>query len=225
MRGGTLSLECKDISFEIKAEPDANGTFEGYASVFDVVDNGLDIVAPGAFRRSLGESGRKVKMLWQHDPEQVIGVWDEIREDDRGLFVKGRLLKDVQKGREAMELLRAGAIDSMSIGYRTKEAERQGAGARRLIELDLFEVSLVTFPMLDAATVTDFKSINWTNKRDIERGLRDVFGLSQSEAKAFIADGFNGLQAKRDVDTVEAGAADYSPLMKQLQNLQEAFNV
>ena len=93
-------------------------------------------------------------MLWQHDPSQVIGVWDEIKDDARGLFVKGRLLKDVQKGREAMTLLREGAIDSMSIGYRTIAASDEAGGrVRKLDEVDLFEVSLVTFPMLPEARV------------------------------------------------------------------------
>ena len=115
------ALQTKTAAFEIKREPDEDGEFEGYASVFDVVDQGMDVVARGAFRKSL-ESGRKVKMLWQHDSAKIIGVWDEMREDERGLYVKGRLLKDVMLGREAMALMRAGAIDSMSIGYRTIEA-------------------------------------------------------------------------------------------------------
>jgi hypothetical protein len=92
-------------------------------------------------------------MLWQHDPGQPIGVWDEVREDRKGLFVRGRLLRDVARGREAAALLEAGAIDGLSIGYRTKRAERDGAGGRRLHEIELWEVSLVTFPMLAEARV------------------------------------------------------------------------
>lgn len=210
------------IPFELKREPDADGAFEGYASVFENVDNGLDVVSRGAFAKSLGS--RKVKMLWQHDPEKVIGVWDEIKEDERGLYVKGRILKDVQKGAEAMALLRAGALDSMSIGYRTVQATKEGAGnVRRLLEVDLFEISLVTFPMNELATVTDVKSIDWTNKRDVEAGLRDVFGLTQSEAKAFMADGFAGLAAKRDVAADTAKTEGLSDLMTQIRQLQETI--
>ncbi len=125
---------------------------EGYASLFGSVDQGGDAVQSGAFNASLG-AGRKVRMLWQHDPTQPIGVWDEVREDERGLFVKGRILTDVARGREAAALLEAGAIDGLSIGYRTKRAERDGKGRRLLAELELWEVSLVTFPMLPQARV------------------------------------------------------------------------
>lgn len=218
-------LQTKTAAFEIKKEPDEDGIFEGYASVFDVVDHGMDVVARGAFRKSL-DGGRKVKMLWQHDPNKVIGVWDEMREDERGLYVKGRLLKDVQLGREAMTLMRAGAIDSMSIGYRTVEAAPEAGGrVRKLIEVDLFEVSVVTFPMNESARVTDVKSLDWRNPRDVERSLRDVWGLSQAEAKAFVADGLRGLQAKRDVGAGEADSEGEKSLMDQIRQLGDVFNV
>ena len=129
---------------------------EGYASVFGVPDQGGDVVAAGAYRRSLRqlrEAGRGVKMLWQHDPAQPIGVWEEIVEDARGLKVKGRILTEVGKGREAAALLAAGAIDGLSIGYRTVTAERDAKGQRLLREVELWEVSLVTFPMLPEARV------------------------------------------------------------------------
>lgn len=127
---------------------------EGYASVFGKTDQGGDVVQAGAYARSLkalGEAGRRVKMLWQHDPAQPIGIWDEVREDSRGLYVKGRLLTDVARGREAAALIEAGAIDGLSIGYRTKRAEKDASGRRLLAELELWEVSLVTFPMLATA--------------------------------------------------------------------------
>lgn len=217
------NLQTKTAAFEIKKEPDQDGLFEGYASVFDVVDQGMDVVAKGAFTKSLG-SGRKVKMLWQHDSGKVIGVWDEMREDERGLYVKGRLLKDVALGREAMALMRAGAIDSMSIGYRTVEAVPEAGGrVRKLTELELFEVSVVTFPMNESARVTDVKSIDWRNPRDVEQSLRDVWGISQSEAKAFIADGLRGLQAKRDVLAVQDDSEVNGDFMKQIRLLQENF--
>jgi len=129
---------------------------EGYASIFGKCDQGGDVVSAGAYARSLtalGAAGRKVKMLWQHDPAQPIGVWDEVREDGRGLYVKGRILTDVEKGREAAALIGAGAIDGLSIGYRTVRAQKDGKGQRLLSELELWEVSLVTFPMLPDARV------------------------------------------------------------------------
>jgi HK97 family phage prohead protease len=218
-------MDHKNVAFELKREPDEDGTFEGYASVFGVVDQGLDVVERGAFRKSLG-SGRKIKMLWQHDPSQPIGVWDEVREDDRGLFVKGRLLKDVAKGREAMALQRAGAIDGLSIGYRTVEAVAEAGGrVRKLMEVDLFEISLVTFPMLPDATVTAVKSDDGTfDPKLMERALRDVCGLSISEAKAFMAVGFKGLKAPRDVGASEADNGAQALLLK-LRQLQEIIHV
>ena len=130
---------------------------EGYASLFGKRDQGNDVVMGGAYGASLARlaaAGRRVKMLWQHDPTQPIGVWDEVREDATGLWVKGRILGVVEKGREAVALLGAGAIDGLSIGYRTVKSERDGKGQRLLTEVELWEVSLVTFPMLPEARVT-----------------------------------------------------------------------
>lgn len=128
----------------------------GYASLFGAPDQGGDVVEAGAYGASLARlaaSGGRVRMLWQHDAREVIGVWDELREDGRGLFVKGRILTEVARGREAAALIAAGAIDGLSIGYRTLRATRDGKGLRRLAELELWEVSLVTFPMQPAARV------------------------------------------------------------------------
>lgn len=127
---------------------------EGYASVFGIRDRGGDIVLPGAYAASLkrmAEAGGRVGMLWQHDQSQPIGVWDEVAEDAHGLRVKGRLLTEVARGREAAALMAAGAVDGLSIGYRTLRAEKLPEGGRKLVELELWEVSLVTFPMLPVA--------------------------------------------------------------------------
>ena len=130
------------------------GVIEGYASLFGLPDQGGDVVARGAFAASLkrlADEGKRVKMLWQHDATAPIGVWDEIREDARGLWVKGRLLPEVAQAREAAALLKAGAIDGLSIGYRAVQASRDDKGRRLLNEVELWEVSLVTFPMLPEA--------------------------------------------------------------------------
>ncbi len=157
-----LGLEVKFARLE--ARPDAGGglAVAGYASLFGAVDQGGDIVAAGAYARSLkamASAGRRVKMLWQHDPAQPIGVWDEVREDGRGLYVRGRLLPGVERAREAAALIEAGAIDGLSIGYRTITASADQKGRRILRELDLWEVSLVTFPMLPQARVADTATV------------------------------------------------------------------
>lgn len=130
---------------------------EGYASLFGACDQGGDVVAPGAYASSLAalnRAGRRVKMLWQHNPADPIGIWDEVREDSRGLYVKGRLLDTVARAREAAALIEAGAIDGLSIGYRTVRATKTDQGQRLLSEVELWEVSLVTFPMLPQARVS-----------------------------------------------------------------------
>jgi len=136
-----------------------DGTFAGYASLFGKTDLGRDMVMPGAFRASLAKRGAAgVKMLYQHDPNQPIGVWAEIREDDRGLHVKGRLTAGVARAREVLSLMREGALDGLSIGYRTLRGRTdRKTGVRQLLELDLWEISVVTFPMLPEARVEAVK--------------------------------------------------------------------
>lgn len=153
---------------------------EGYASLFGQTDQGGDVVAPGAYAKSLArlnERKGRVRMLWQHDPLRPIGVWDEIHEDGRGLWVKGRLLEEVGQAREAAALIAAGAIDGLSIGYRTISAERDQKGQRLLTEIELWEVSLVTFPMLPAARLMQGKG-----ERDTGAGI-----TGQAMARMFAA--------------------------------------
>lgn len=150
LAGGRLSIS------ESGGEAGGGKVVEGYASLFGRVDQGGDMVLPGAYAASLAAgaaAGRRVKMLWQHDPAAPIGVWDELREDATGLWVRGRLLAEVERGREAAALLAAGAIEGLSIGYRTVRATKDAGGVRRLAEVDLWEVSLVTFPMQAEARV------------------------------------------------------------------------
>lgn len=151
-----IGLETKFLKVEPCLSVTDGTRIEGYASYFGLADRGNDVVEAGAYAASLeklAKAGRRVKMLWQHDPGEVIGVWDEVREDAKGLYVKGRLLTDVARAREAAALIEAGAIDGLSIGYRTIRATKDAAGHRRLAELELWEVSLVTFPMLPEARV------------------------------------------------------------------------
>lgn len=130
------------------------GVFSGYASLFGEPDLGGDVVAPGAFRASLRKRGPQgVRMLFQHDPAQPIGTWLDIAEDDKGLRVAGKLNLDVARARELAALIREGALDGLSIGYKTIRSTRAPGGARKLLALDLWEISLVTFPMLPGARV------------------------------------------------------------------------
>ena len=159
MMTSDTGLETKFARFGDVVDVDCGGAgarISGYASLFGAADQGGDVVEKGAYAASLSAlsaRGGSVKMLWQHDPAQPIGVWDEVKEDERGLFVSGRLLDNVARGREARALIEAGAIDGLSIGYRTRRASKNDKGQRVLTELELWEVSLVTFPMLPSARV------------------------------------------------------------------------
>ncbi|WGH78354.1 HK97 family phage prohead protease [Jannaschia ovalis] len=166
-----MDLERKFARGDGSVRLEEGARITGYASFFGVEDTGRDIVAPGAFCDSLariGTEGHSVKMLWQHDPAQVIGVWDEVREDERGLRVSGRLLDGVSRAREAAALIDAGALDGLSIGYTVRRAGRDEKGRRLLKELELWEVSLVTFPMLPSARV----GAKADPLRDLARAIR-----------------------------------------------------
>ena len=150
--------ERKRLDLAVSAvEPD--GSFSGYASLFDKVDLGKDVVERGAFAASLRMRGAAgIRMLYQHDPNEPIGAWTAIREDARGLFVRGRLTREVARAREVLSLMRAGALDGLSIGFRAVRARRDaGSGVRRILEADLWEISVVTFPMLPGARVEAVK--------------------------------------------------------------------
>lgn len=204
-------METKFLSLEWKA--DDAGTIEGYGSVFDTVDQGGDIVAPGAFTSSL-RAGRKAKMLLQHDPSDVIGVWDEMEEDEKGLRVKGRILTTVRKGAEAHELVKAGALDGLSIGYRTiKSMDRNGK--RVILQADLWEVSLVTFPMNEMARIDAVKAAEMT-EREMERMLTRDAGLSRSVALRLMGGGYDAVKAMRDAGD---GADELARLLKARASL------
>jgi HK97 family phage prohead protease len=138
-----------------------DGVFEGYASLFRIADMGKDVVEPGAFRESLARRGPAgVRLLWQHDPAEPIGRWISLVEDSRGLFVRGQLSLAVARARDVHALMREGAIDGLSIGFRPEKARTEPrTGLRRLQRVDLWEVSIVTFPMLPQARVCAVKAV------------------------------------------------------------------
>lgn len=210
-----MELKTLPVAFKMDAEPTPEGTIEGYASVFDVVDGGMDSVQRGAFSKSIA-SGRKVRMFWGHNPDKVIGVWNEIKEDARGLRVKGQILTGIEKGRDVLAMLRGGAVDSLSIGYRTVKAASDGARGVRLIqEAELWEISVVPIPMLDAAVITDVKSMDTI--REFEKFLRDA-GLSRAKAKSVAAHGFKGFNHRDD----DAHAQEQS-LLDEINQLAKEF--
>ena len=168
---------------------DGAGTVEGYGSIFGNVDRGGDVIEPGAFKASLADWRRKKQMppiLWQHDSWTPIGVWDDVAEDAKGLKVKGSLILDVPQAAVARTLMQAGAVKGLSIGYRTTDftIDRK-SGVRTIKKAELWEISLVTFPMNELALVTGVKSD--LDARELERALRSDLNLSSAMAVKAVA--------------------------------------
>ena len=150
--------------------------FEGYASLFNARDGVDDVVAPGAFTASIRRRGPSgVRMLYQHFAHEPIGVWDEIAEDSRGLYVRGQLIMDVERARDVAALLREGALGGLSIGFKTQRARRDPAtGVRTLSQVDLWEISVVTFPLLENAAVTAVGASQRANMVALSQRMRDA---------------------------------------------------
>lgn len=195
------------FAFDLKSA-DESGVFEGYASVFGNKDQGGDIVERGAFAKVIKSRGaRGIKMLADHDPRQRIGVWEDMREDAMGLYVKGRLLTEKANGRDAYIDLKSGALDGLSIGGRTMSDAIDGRKRARIIkEFDLYEISLVSFPMNEMARVQSVKAAHQIKTiREFEDFLRDVGGFSHGAAKAIAAGGFKASDP-RDEDGPDINA-------------------
>tara|TARA_R110002020_G_scaffold18931_2_gene65434 strand:+ start:92 stop:1996 length:1905 start_codon:yes stop_codon:yes gene_type:complete len=199
-----------------------DGSFSGYASLFGAVDLGRDVIEPGAFAASLKRRGAgDVRMLFQHDPDQPIGRWLSIREDARGLHVEGKLALGVARAREVHELMKSGALDGLSIGFQTVRARTEAkGGVRRILSADLWEISVVTFPMQPGARVTAVKAAPGAplTVRDLERRLTRDAGLTRRQARGLIARGHGGLQDRRD-----AGPEDLKRLERKLRTLTRAL--
>jgi hypothetical protein len=209
-------MEQKQFTSQLEVKSlDEGGYFEGYASMFGVVDSDGDVIVNGAFKDSVNrayESGRMPKMLWQHDAKDIIGKWTEIREDERGLYVKGSLILETEKGREAYALMKAGVLDAMSVGFNIVDAGN-GTQGRVIKNLDLWEISLVTWGANPAALITNVKS-----QKDFERYLRDA-GLSRKEATAFVSGGYKAAFGQSDSAQDDEALAALKALQTKLEEI------
>ena len=198
-------LKHLDVEFQVKAVTE-DGLFSGYGSVFGVVDSYKEIVVPGAFTESL--AAKKPSLLWQHRSGEPIGVYTTVKEDSVGLHVDGKLALKTARGAEAYELLKMGAVTGLSIGYQVRdESYDRVSGINTLKKLDLWEVSLVTFPANDAARVTGVKTVEEIESlKDAEAFLRDAGGFSKSQALAIVAR-IKSMQGRSDSDELGELAA------------------
>lgn len=190
-RDATGNRMVQAFAFDLKAV-DEGGMIEGYGSVFGEKDTYNDIVAKGAFSASLKahkSAGTMPAMLWQHDPGEPIGVWMDMEEDDRGLRVRGQIVMETERGKAAYALLKRGALRGLSIGFMAKSWQYdRDTEIRTVIEIDLWEVSLVTFPANGKALVDGVKAAIDTmgGPKDAEKTLREA-GFSKSDATAFVS--------------------------------------
>lgn len=215
-KDGGEPLEIKMATLELKVEGKSDDylTISGYGSVFGNIDKGNDVVMPGAFKASIA-NGRKPKMLWNHDPSQPIGAWDEMGEDENGLFIKGRVSRRGKAG-EIADLIEMGGIEGLSIGYRTQEYEMDTEkDIRRLTKLDLWETSIVTFPMNEMAGIYAMKAEDIT-QRHIERAFKDM-GHSNRMAKAMAGGAW---KARSDVLRDADNATDPENVQRDVDELK-----
>ena len=207
-----------DFNLKLKGEVSEQGIFEGYASVFDVVDFDNDVLVKGAFTETISwfkSQGRKIPMLWAHSTHNPIGVWEEAAEDTTGLRVVGRLLLDVQEAREKYSLIKEKSISGLSIGFRAiEQTYDRVSGINYIKKARLREISLVTFPANDAARVLAVKNDGTLpSEREFERLLRDA-GYSKTQANTIISKGYRGLHGER------VAGNELAELKQALTNLQ-----
>ena len=209
-----MQLERKAVSLT-DVEITDEGVITGYGSLFGVRDDYGDVVVAGAFKKSLkARKGKPVPMLREHSPSRVIGGWTEFAEDEKGLKLTGRLALDTVDGAETHRLIKAGFLDGLSIGFNTIRADDDDAG-RVLKEVNLWEVSVVTFPALTPARIDAVKAAS-LSKEDLEERLTRGAELSRSVARALMSGGFSALSKRSAGD-------DAATTMAQavIQSLQE----
>lgn len=196
-------------TFDLKDVATEERTFTGYAAAYGNEDSDGDIIEMGAFADSIKANGDKIKILWQHKSAEPIGVPLEMREDENGLFVKGKISKTA-RGDEALELMRDGVVSAMSVGFIINEADYDEEGRRRIKSGRLMEFSLVTFPANDQAVIQSVKEVN---EREIERVLREA-GVSRAMAKTIVSNGVKGL---RDAEREAIEKQELSELIETLR--------
>lgn len=211
-------MQQKLLPFEMRP-PSATGIFEGYASVFDAEDMGHDIVLRGAFRKTLTKRGTDgIRMLFQHDPAQPIGRWLVLEEDGYGLFVRGQLAPGAKNAQDILQLLKAGALDGLSIGFKVVNGRRDGRARTRMIsELDLWEISIVTFPMQPGARVANVKSL----MIPVESGMKNCRNRQNNE-RPQRRRGYEAGRHRHDALPIEGGSIAETGVNQLAQSIRRA---
>jgi len=219
-----MEIKNEYINLEVKEIPDDEGFFEGYASTFGNEDSTGDIIEAGAFKKSL--ANREPKVLWQHEMDKPVGKVVEVREDEKGLYVKVKLAIKTSLGKDAYEYMKADIINRLSIGFRAIDADYDyDSNIRTLKEIDLFEFSLVTMPANDQAEVTAVKNELPSDERQFEKFLRNN-GYSRTAAKTIAARGIKGYQdilREAGVHTPDEALREADEVKELLSNLLQTL--
>lgn len=226
-------MKMKFFDMEFKRESvDDVGVFSGYGSTFGNMDAVRDIILPGAFTKTLAERTAPVRLLWQHDWREPIGVFDSLSEDGNGLKFNARLALGTQRGREAYELMKMGAVDRMSVGFSVSSPDdvEYADGVTKYKAVTLHEISVVTFPANKEAVINSVKAEDDFNydiikertahiktERDFERLLRDV-GLSSKISKALTATWKQFAARDAGTDDVLAAASKLRKMISEANN-------
>lgn len=226
------------LTVKMEDETSKRGTFSGYGSVFGNIDLGGDIVEKGAFAASLSEwnkNGQLPQMLWYHDSAEIIGEWTKMEEDEKGLYVEGKLWVNgesrLERAVQAYNVIKSNSVKGLSIGYQLKDYENEelsdGRIITRIIRAKLFEVSIAPWAMNPQAAVSQVKKLTdgdgrILSKREVEKALRDATDLSRAQVKALLADGYKGIY-RDDEDSVDVenrdDSLDLSGLNASIQKL------
>ena len=214
--------EFLDFEFEIKdVHDEEKGIIEGHGSIFGLKDFHNEIVDKGAFKKSLRK--RNPAMLLQHDGRDVLGLWTVAKEDETGLFLRGQLNMNVQKSRDTFFLAKQGALTGLSIGFFTV-TDKLVDNVRHITEVNLLEVSLVTFPANELAKVSGVKSDFPSTEREFEKALREKMGYGREQSKVITSKGFKGFQAmQRDADSLDLEQRDADKILNQLNSLTQSL--
>lgn len=204
--------------FEFKEDSSKQGRIKGYGAFYGNVDNDKDVIHKGAFGNSA--QNRSIKMLYQHRQDKLIGLWDIVSEDEKGLIVEGEINTKTSAGRDAYELAKSGALTDLSVGFITKDREYDEKGVRHIKSADLYEVSLVTFPANEKANIMSVKSGDIQSERDFESAMREI-GYSNKEAKHLANFGFKSLMHKKETgEFKKAEELNYNDLASILKDFK-----
>lgn len=212
-----MDTQTSSLKLQIKSDNNNDGIVSGYAATYNNTDSVNDVFYGGAF----SEIKRSIKMLLEHRTDQLIGVWNDIKEDQQGLFVEGKISTKTSYGGNAYELAKDGVLTDLSVGYIAKDYSWDDKGIRHIKKADLFEVSLVAFPANEMARIISVKSSDIQNERDFENALR-LLGYSNREAKHIAIYGYKSLQHKKETGQLldPEKNINFDAILKELKNFK-----